>query len=162
MVVNFEDLYNSLLQALKDISTTGERLDQIVSEHLDHDFQCEICEIFREEGEQIPIIVVGHFNCLDSTLDKLMEWASETGDPGWEVDILLRASTRGNFKGRWLDYVLDTAWIYRLQFERNLHFYFISNLLDSRELDDSEKNRIKEANEMEFFPSREELTKLGL
>jgi hypothetical protein len=67
--------------------------------------------------------------------------------------------------GKWLDHVLDTAWIYRLQFERDLHFRFISNLMDSRELTENEISRIKESNEMNFneqsFPSKEELKRMG-
>ena len=159
---NIDELYESISQELSNSSTTSRRLDEIVIEHLNHNFECELCEIFRAEGEQIPIIVASHINCLEATLDKLMEWAQGTGDPGWEVDILLSACKRSNFMGRWLDYVLDTAWIFRLQFERNLHFFFISALLESRELNEEEKSRIQEANEMESFPSKAELRLMGL
>jgi len=57
---------------------------------------------------------------------------------------------------------LDSGWSYRLQFERNLHYHFISILMNSHELSESDKQRIVEANDgMESFPTKEELKRMG-
>lgn len=164
MTDNIDDLFESLLEELESEITSSERLDQIASEHIDHDFNCELCEYFDGDDVMIGKKIARHVNCLEKTLDKLIGWGDGRGDPGWEVDILLSACSRNNFSGRWLDYVLDTAWVYRLQFESKLHFHFISTLLNSRELTEEEKFRIKEANEMEFngqsFPTKEDLDRM--
>lgn len=166
MSENIDDLFDSLLEELENDSTSSEKLDEIASEHINHDFDCEICQYFNENDEMLGKKISRHTNCSQETLDNLINWGDGRGDPGWEVDILLAACSRSNFSGKWLDYVLDTAWVYRLQFERNLHFHFIRNLMDSRNLSEDEINRIKKANEMDFraesFPTREDLDRMGL
>lgn len=163
---NVDELFDSLLEELENDRTSSERIDQIASEHIKHNFICEICKCFSEHDEMLGTKISGHANCSEKTLDKLIDWGTGRGDPGWEVDILLSACSRKNFTGKWLDHVLDTAWIYRLQFENNLHFRFISNLMHSRELSEEERDRIKEANDMDFngeiFPTREDLDRMGL
>ncbi len=158
---NIGDIFDLLLEELENEITSGDRLDQIASEHISHGFGCEICECFDSDDEMIGSKIARHVNCPEKTLDKLIDWGEGRGDPGWEVDILLAACSRNNFSGKWLDYVLDTAWVYRLQFERNLHYHFISTLLNARVLTEEEKSRIMKANEMEFngqsFPTQEEL-----
>jgi len=162
MSENIDELYDSLLQELESSETSGMRLDEIVLEHSRHDFECELCEYFLDSDEMIAFKVARHNNCLEKTLDKLIEWGDGRGDPGWEVDILLSACKRSNFRGKWLDYVLDSGWSYRLQFERNLHYHFISVLMNSHELSESDKQRIVEANDgMESFPTKEELKRMG-
>lgn len=126
-VDDIDDLFDSLLEELENEKTSSDRLDEIASEHIEHDFDCEICECFNENDEMLGKKIARHINCFEKTLDKLIEWGDGRGDPGWEVDILLAACSRKNFSGKWLDYVLDTAWVYQLQFERNLHFHFIRN-----------------------------------
>lgn len=157
-----DDLYVSLLQELENLGTSGKRLDAIAVEHITDDFNCELCQYFSEGLQPVSEMIAGHINCLEVTLDKLIEWARRTGDPGQEVDILLSACKRPNFSGKWFEYVLDSGWSYRLQFERKLHFHFISVLIESRDLSESEKQRIVEANDgMESFPTREELKRMG-
>jgi len=163
---NINNLYESLSKELENVKTSGERLDQIASEHIVHNFDCELCEYFNENDDMISTKIARHDNCQEKTLDKLIEWGDGRGDPAWEVDILLAACHRSNFSGKWLDHVLDTAWVYRLQFERNLHYHFIRNLMDSRQISEEEKNRIIESNEMKFnnqvFPTRQDLDDMGL
>ena len=159
---SLDDRYEALLLELHEDSTSGERLDQIASEHLQHDFQCELCEYFREADEMIAPKIARHSNCKETTLDKLIEWGNGRGDPGWEVDLLIAACSRRNFSGKWYEYVLDSGWSYRLQFEGNLHYHFISVLMKSHELSESEKKRILEANDgLETFPTEDELRDMG-
>jgi hypothetical protein len=97
MSENIDELYDSLLQELESSETSGMRLDEIVLEHARHDFECELCEYFLDSDEMIAIKVARHNNCLEKTLDKLIEWGDGRGDPGWEVDVLLAACSRRNF-----------------------------------------------------------------
>ena len=166
MTDDIDELYEFLSDELENKNTCGERLDQISFEHLQHDFQCELCGYFLEAEEMIAFKIARHNNCLEKTLDNLIGWGEGRGDPGWEVDILLSACSRSNFSGKWLNYVLDTAWVYRLQSENKLHFAFISKLMGSRELTEEEIVRIKIANDMDFngqrFPTRQDLDKLNI
>lgn len=160
---NLDGRYEALLQELEDLKTSGKRLDQIATEHLQDDFQCELCKYFLEADEMIAPKIARHPNCKEITLDKLIEWGNGRGDPGWEVDLLIAACSRSNFSGKWFDYVLDTGWSYRLQFERNLHYHFVSVLMKSHKLSASQKGRIIEANDgMETFPTEEELREMGI
>ena len=162
---NIDELYEFLSEELANENTSCERLDQIASDHIKHDFDCLLCEFFRENDAMISKLIARHNNCLEKTLDNLIGWGEGRGDPGWEVDILLSACSRSNLSGKWLDYVLDTAWVYRLQFENKLHFHFISKLMGSRELTEEDKSRIKTANDMDFngqrFPTRQDLDRMG-
>ena len=165
MTENIDQLYEFLSEELANENTSCERLDEVTFEHLQHDFQCELCGYFLEADEMIAFKIARHNNCLEKTLDNLIGWGEGRGDPGWEVDILLSACSRSNLSGKWLDYVLDTAWVYRLQFENKLHFHFISELMRSRELTEEDKSRIKTANDMDFngqrFPTRQDLDRMG-
>ena len=165
MTENTEELYELLSEELENANTSGERLNQIALEHMEHDFDCSLCDFFREADVMISKLIARHNNCLEITLDSLIEWGNGRGDPGWEVDVLLSACLRSNLTGKWLDYVLDTAWVYRLQFESTLHLHFIRNLMKSRELTEDHKARIKTANDMDFngekFPTLEDLDRMG-
>ena len=160
MKKSLDDVCDDLFAELSDDTTTHMRLKEIATLHTVCN-NCEICIVFRENIEDISCLIAKHFNCDDETLTVLLDWARQTGDNGYEVDILLRASGRSNFSGRWFEYVLDKPWSSTLQFEGSLHYDFISNLLGVRELTNEEKNRIVIANDLLEFPSEEELEAKG-
>ena len=156
MEKSLDDVCDSLYAELSEQATTPIRLKEIAIQHTVCG-DCEVCILFRENIEDISSLIAKHNNCDNETLTVLMEWARQTGDNGYEVDILLSASGRSNFSGFWFEYVLDQPWSSKLQFEGLLPYDFISKLLSVRELTSEQKNRIVIANDLSKFPSEDEL-----
>ena len=156
-----EEEANQVEAALMDPKTSAAVISKLGRTHMECEEQCQLCEYLRE-GSGISILddVAGHINCPDGLLDDICSWAFDVGS-NRIIDILLQAVKRPNLPENWLNFALDLAWRYQVQFEHDLVYHFIRNIQQGRTLTDEEKARIVYSNDLESFPSKVELTEKG-
>jgi hypothetical protein len=156
--VYLDDAVEALERELRSPQTTAERLTDLFNEHIGCTVEpCEVCEIL--DGDVRGSVLLNP-SCGQALIDLALNSAFEEGTLEF-VDALLAAVTRPDLPEKWVTFAVEYPWRYKVQFEPGVVYHFIHNISKGRSLTEEEKNCIQKANDLENFPSPEEMNRHG-